>query len=512
MAVGLGQAIALGNLATVSRDKPFTNAVMNRQRFDLADQAQQAKAKQQAQEQQKQLNNLLKFGEGGFTPFYQEQAAQIANQGLQKQIEYRSKGDQINMMSEAAKMKAQLDDLKLQDEATRKFLALKKEGYLIPKELEQGFSGVRSQNEGGIQEFLKKNPQYNNIVKYDPVSKVYSFNPIKDIDLNKAYDTSIRDNESQMTEAKHIRSIDNNTSLYELSLSPQQISTIAASYGTNPEYVNNLKLKEPNKFQTELANTQKAMPEISLDQAESIAAAKIAEENLLTRNKKAHFETKAQPQRPYNDPNANPKNAVNLAVTTTSQDVINPIFGANRPVTTVHISTPLKGENEKSTFEAHTAFINNNGTKQTVSLKGKPISGSVIEIASSPDPKNPNRKEVYAVIESDVLTNKEINPEKYAAVLAKKGNKLTLEEKQLVDEANNKSKQLYYVPLRDVAKNLQAELKRYNQTDIINNIEKAIGIKYSDYTGETTTKSSKPKTVVQNGITYTLNPQTGQYE
>lgn len=218
----------------------------------------------------------------------------------------------------------------------------------------------------------------------------------------------------------------------------------------------------------------------------------------------------AIPTPPKPTPAPDTKNNVNTSVSTTTEKTTNPIFGPNRKVTTVHISTPPKGENEKTTFEANTAFIDNNGAKKTVSLKGKPVSGSVIDIKSSPNPNDPNAKEVYAVVESDVLTNKELFPEKYSAVLAKKTNKLTAEEKQLVDEANNKSKQLYYVPLRDVATNFQAELRRYNNTDIIKRIEESLGIRYEDYLPKSS--SAKPKTVVQNGITYTLNEQTGQYE
>jgi hypothetical protein len=528
MPVGIGQAIALGNLAQVDRSKPFTNAVLNRQKLDLADQERRAKQRQQEQEQQKQLKSMLKFGKGGFTPFFQEQAAKIASEGVQKQIQYLNEGNQISMMNEGAKMEAQLEDLKQQQDATTKFLELKKQGFLIPKELEQGFSGIRSQNEKGIQDFLTKNPQYQEIVKYDPASGSYSFNPVKDIDLNKAYDASIRENESQMTQSKFIKGVDNNTSLYELSLSPDQVTSIAASYGTNPEYVRNLKLKEPAKFQKEIAAIQTSMPELSADQIETIAASKIAEESLQTRNKKVHFETKAQPNNfninlgsglNYNNNGASPaggntttiKRPLTLNGQTKLIDV--PVVTGNtygfKPVSVLSLKSD--------------GFINANGNEK--------ITGQTLQETKTGSalPMPIATKRFKNSKSGDIIEVGEIVDEKQLQSMIDQGAVKWVPMFPVNSKGKNKNDEEVtisaFVPVENIAQQVIVSQSKddapVTQKSIQNAIDEAAdrNSKLPKVKGQTTTKTvkhplptGKPRRGKKNGVWYTWSEETGKYE
>ncbi|HEX5025720.1 MAG TPA: hypothetical protein VFV68_10625, partial [Agriterribacter sp.] len=177
-----------------------------------------------------------------------------------------------------------------------------------------------------------------------------------------------------------------------------------------------------------------------------------------------------------------PENAVNTTVSVSKQGEVDPLFGDRQSVT-MDISTPPKGENEPNTYRSDSGFwIDEGNNKIPVSLKGKPLKGSVIQVRSAVDPNNPKKREVYAVVEAKALSNRELRP-KYYRELAEKEDEgtITEDEKRILKGADEIPSKLYNVPLINVGKNLQAELKRYNRVDIIGEIEKAHGIKYTDY-------------------------------
>lgn len=151
----------------------------------------------------------------------------------------------------------------------------------------------------------------------------------------------------------------------------------------------------------------------------------------------------------------------------------------------VQISTPNEGDNKPLQLNSDTGFIIKDGKKQLVKLTGKPIVGKVVRTISGEDVDG--KKVVFAEVDAQALTNKELNPEqyKYSFGTAK-------------DDRNDKPVTKYYIPLRTIAKNLHSEFKKYNKTNTIGKLNELHGIDYSDLSDDKApaagkTSSAAPK-------------------
>lgn len=288
----VGAGLALGNLATPDRRHVFTESVMRQQNIDL--QKEQKKAQEAAKKAalQQQLGGLIQTGEGGFSPFYAEQANKIASQGLADQYGAYQNGNQVGIIASRGQMKQQLDNLKKEDDALKAAQGLEQQGFIMPDKIKAALNKPYSQGHKEIQEELKIHPEYNNIINYNPDTGGYSFNPVKKIDLEDLYSKKIEENAPSMTQFEKMADIDNNTSRYKLFLDPKQVSNISASIVADPSYIPNLKLQQPelfNKTVQEYLNIDKGAP---IQAAEQMAAAKIAHDNLESKNSRVHYDTK----------------------------------------------------------------------------------------------------------------------------------------------------------------------------------------------------------------------------
>lgn len=144
----------------------------------------------------------------------------------------------------------------------------------------------------------------------------------------------------------------------------------------------------------------------------------------------------------------------------------------------VEQSTPAEGENKPTSFRANNGIaIGPHGERLPVKLTGRSIVGKILSTVSGYDENG--KKLMYAEIEGEGLTNKELYPNVDWEVRDKKGR---VEKEK--PEAIQKPKVIYYVPYRNVAKNQQAEFKKYNNVDAIKELEKHHQVKFTDYIPE----------------------------
>lgn len=191
---------------------------------------------------------------------------------------------------------------------------------------------------------------------------------------------------------------------------------------------------------------------------------------------------------------AKEKNSVTSATSVSENDSSRPIFN-NEPgsITRTDIKTPLKGDNDQMSFSSKGGFTIDGNQKHGIDTRGKSLKGTVLSVVSQKNKKT-GLKDVYAEVETNSLTNKDINPGLYRALLAKQRehdneikingvvpDELTDAEEDFLKHADDKAPSTMFVPFRAVAKNYQADLKRYNKKDIIAQIEKEHGIKFTDY-------------------------------
>lgn len=357
--IGVGEAIALGNVAQVDRSKPFTNAVLNKQKFDLAKEEKKAKERDRVAQEQKTLAGMLNFGQKGFSPFYAEEGSKIIAEGTQKQLDAHRSNDYIGLLQAKDNMLQQLDSLKMQDDELKNFKGLKKQGFIIPPELENAISQPRSVGHPQLQKLLAEKPEYNSIVNYDKETGNYSFNPVKDINLGNSYDNIINKNADQMTETKFIRKLVDGSSLYEMSLSPLQLTHIASAMATDPDILSNAKFKHPAEFKKYYQEAKEELPELPENQLEATAGAKLFKQELNTRNRKPHF---VYPNNNNNNP----------------QPIPSPVYGNATAIIIQHPNVAGVEKDYPATSEYHAQVELTNGAFPTSMIRdaksGKKVS------------------------------------------------------------------------------------------------------------------------------------------
>lgn len=289
----LGEAISLGNLASIDRSKPFTQAVMRRQALDMSQEEKRAKEEAEKKKRVDDIISKIDFGKGGYLPHFQEQAARITGGGIEEQLSAAKRGDQLGMAESKSRMYRQLEELSLQQDAAKQFLS-NADKMGLPKDVVDAFGERYSTGNPKLNAFLNKNPQYKELITVSPEGQ-YTFNPVEKVDLKKAYDSTITSLESNMANPKYVKDLDNNTAIFELSASPDEIAISAVGLARDPSYRSNLRLQEPQRYAQELAKITQVHPELPPDQAELLAAGAIAEQELQSRNKKIHYETRFIP-------------------------------------------------------------------------------------------------------------------------------------------------------------------------------------------------------------------------
>lgn len=475
MSITTGQAIALGSLATPDRSKPFTNAVIRKQNIDLAREQRKAAAEQKAAEQKKQLASLFKYGDtSDIHPFYAEQAKEVAVNGMNDQVNAYNTNDSVGLTVASQKTKNEIDRIREQSDILKNALKLKSQGYNVPDEITDAFSNQYSKGHPKLQKILEEHPEYKTVVSYDPESKSYNLHPPKRIDVAEDAQKTMNHSVKQMVFDQTGKVLDDNSVEQFYSLHPEELNKIALNrVKGNDVLVANIGLNNPKELKDQLDIVRQKNPDYDPHQQLLQASANVYASYASPYNVNVVRETKASV--PFDVRNAF-KNEVAYSpkvVPANTNVVTNALFGPDQDAIVVNESTPGEGENKPSRYSAQSGYIFDGDTKVPVKLSGHDIDGAVIRTYSAPNDKG--GKDVYAEIKGQSLTNKQLYPNK----------EWTDNNGKELKEANQRPVINYIVPFRAIAKDQQAEYRRYNKVNSIKKIEQAHGIKYSDFIPET---------------------------
>jgi hypothetical protein len=289
----IGEAIGLGNIARVDRDRPFTNAVIRKQNLDLQDRAARAKQQEEAKKQKQQIQGMIKGLDKSVIPYYQEDLQKVITEGMSNQMIAAETGNQMGVSIANQNMINEANNIVQKSKDAEEILKAKQQGYYVPKVAEMVLSGKKSDAQKnyiqGLSEEGGANVVFQLSEKGDPI-----FIRAKQYDIDDFVKKDVRDLSDRMQMVKKTNDIDANTGEFLYQLPQEDIMALSDSKSKDPDVIVNLKIKDKAQFDTELANVLKKTPSLNPLIAQQEAAKNVLLQKYNAANSEYRKESKSQ--------------------------------------------------------------------------------------------------------------------------------------------------------------------------------------------------------------------------
>lgn len=345
----IGEAIGLGNIARVERDRPLTNAVVRKQNLDLQDRAARAKQGEANKKRQEEMASMLQI-KGGFLPYYQERAKKIASDAYSRMMASNDFGEKSAIAQQA---KFDSENLMSENNQLVQNLQTARGKGLVPDKVFSIFNLPELQADKAYEEYKTTNPEIEEIVFRNQNGSL-QFNPVEKVDIKGAYSKAVNDlkegavpmldkNGNWVNE----KMLDN-TFRFKSIADPIALNQYAATLASDPNFGTNVRISQPKEYKAEfdriLAEQQKLGGEIDFDNLKLAATAAVIKKGI-------------EPMAKYNDIKSKPEpNNFNFG------------FGSGGSFRTQSkwTITPAETDNKRpSLVEKLNAFNNKNNTNYT---------------------------------------------------------------------------------------------------------------------------------------------------
>ena len=491
----IGSAMALGTLAHPDTTKVFTNAVMNKQRLDLADEARKAKEAAAAKKLEEDMAGKIKTPSGAYLPYYDKKVNDITNKYTPQIFALYKNGNPLEAKRLEGEQMRLLSGITEQNKEAEKFLESEKSGILVPQETKQLLYNTSSDADAKYQENVKNNPILANFAEYSPTGNL-NFKYHKDLKLEDIHQNEINKNKDRamvlydkknnpIRGVKAINGGEQNQLTAEI---PEDIMHgISTNLSDDPEYALNLKYKKPELYKE---GYQKANPDVDEKLKDKMALDYAVRKQLDPKNSFTHYA-------PIHYNSGSGKEApkqVDFQTTniprSSSGDYGNIMDSSDGDIIRTAITTPNQGESKPLELPANGFFfIGKDGSKQYV--KSTTVKGIPTAVMSS---KNSNGGK-QGVIE---ITDVNISPSEYLRKSYEKKLGKNKDDVKIYDDGtktyaytgdikdpniletypDNKDIKLKgYIPLtKDNSNKIHSEYSMYGKTDFNGTISKAHGV------------------------------------
>jgi hypothetical protein len=280
MAASIGQAIALGNIARASQDKPLTNAVMRNQQLDLSRAAAKAKAEEENAKRQQNIMGMVK-GKGGFLPMYQEKANQIYASGVNQLMQEK---DPIKAQSIANQINFSLEDLQAENQQLAQNLNDARGKGLITQDVFRMFNLPQSEGVKEYNKIVKDHPEIQEIVTLGN-NGYLEYNPVDKVDVSKVYGDVVSDLKGTAIPKKDSKGhwekrqmLDNSYQFVSVA-SPKALKSKATQLASDITFGKNLRLQRPKEYEAIYkdlaAQAEKSNIQVTQDDLRLAATAKL---------------------------------------------------------------------------------------------------------------------------------------------------------------------------------------------------------------------------------------------
>jgi hypothetical protein len=289
----IGEAIGLGNIARVERDRPFTNAVVRKQNLDLQERAARAKQQEEAKKQKQQIQGMVKGFDKSVIPYYQEDLQKVITEGINNQMVAANSGDQIGVTMAYQNMVNASNDLIQKSDKAQEILKAKQQGYYLPKVAETVLSGKKSDAATAYAKGISEEGGADIVFQLsetgDPI-----FIRAKQYDIDDFVKKDVRDLSDRMQVFKKTHDIDDNTAEYLYKLPQEDIMALSDSKSKDPDVIVNLKIKDKKMFDKELDAVISKNPNLNPLIAQQEAAKSVLLQKYNAANSEYRKESKSQ--------------------------------------------------------------------------------------------------------------------------------------------------------------------------------------------------------------------------
>lgn len=251
----IGNAIALGNLATPINSRPLTRFGEKKLQLDLAERQAAAKAKADEAKLQQEISKMFKHGKGGYDPLFQGRANDIASKSYARQMQFAKAGDTLALDAEGAQMEAAQADLMAENKAFRETVDDLERNGLISKEAARIRNMTGQQAKDFYTKAVQTNPELKTVLNYDPDNDRFVANYVKGIDVQKDYQDLARSLEGSREELIKTDKYKDTETRY-FGPKAETVLNQARARVQDPDYRSNVIIKNAgdyNKIYSELA-------------------------------------------------------------------------------------------------------------------------------------------------------------------------------------------------------------------------------------------------------------------
>lgn len=278
----LGQALALQSEFRPDTSQVLTKAVSKIGDVTLKKQLAEAKAAEARAKRQQDINAAIKLDGAKVGTHYLQKAQDKIAEGYSKIISAQEKGDSAGAKILEGQYQQQLQNIQLNDEASRKFLDLKKTGVLVAPEFEVAFSMPYEQGQAYLEEVYKQKPELRRIVNKNEYGD-YVFNPIKSIDFSKEY-ADIIDNDAKRFQ-QITQTVEGGRRIQQYEIPKERISELAFQMANDENYIVNALYKDRAGVNEKIMQVAKANPSLPPEKAEVAGLQAYFNEKLQSANR-----------------------------------------------------------------------------------------------------------------------------------------------------------------------------------------------------------------------------------
>lgn len=300
MAINLGEAIGLGNIARVERDRPFTNAVVRKQNLDLQERASRAKQGEANKKRQEEMDSMLQV-KGGFLPYYQEQAKKIASDAYSRMMASNSFTEKSAIAQQA---KFDAENLMSENNQLVQNLQTARGKGLVPDKVFGIFNLPASQADKVYEEYKATNPEIEELV-FRNQNGALQFNPVEKVDIKGAYSKAVNDlKEGAVPQLDKSGNWVNekmldNTFRFKSTADPIALNQYAATLASDPNFGTNVRVSQPKEYKAEfdriLAEQKKLGGDIDFDNLKLAATAAVIKKSIEPMAKYNDIRSKPEP-------------------------------------------------------------------------------------------------------------------------------------------------------------------------------------------------------------------------
>lgn len=249
MAIGIGESISLGNIATPDRSQPITNAIIRKQNLDLKQKAQDAKQAELDRKRDEDIASMMQV-KGGFLPYHQEEATNLVSKGYGAMMGAETP---IERNSIAQHLKFNTENLLAENNQLAQNLNTARGKGLVPDKVFEIFNMPKSKADKAYDEYVKTNPEIQEIVYKTPEGKL-QFNPVEKVDLRKVYDDSVQKLKETAIPKKDangnwekVKMLDN-TYQFRSIADPAAVNQTAVELAHDANFGSNVRISQPKEY------------------------------------------------------------------------------------------------------------------------------------------------------------------------------------------------------------------------------------------------------------------------